>query len=118
MILDNKGFILIKELSSPEYPDIFDPRILLSCLDPSIIMNPLYNRFKSIIITSGTLSPINFYTKILNLSPIEINSINMTVPRKCLFPLIITSGSDLVSCLKLFRRQYQLDLKKDWMSPF
>ena len=46
-----------------------DPILRLCCLDASIALAPVLQRFRNVIVTSGTLSPINTYTKILNFTP-------------------------------------------------
>jgi hypothetical protein len=46
------------------------------------------------VITSGTLSPIDLYPKILNFHPVVIQSFPMTLTRECICPLVLTRGSD------------------------
>ena len=47
------------------------PVLYYACLDASIAIKPVFERFKSVIITSGTLSPLEMYPKILgNNSPL------------------------------------------------
>ena len=46
------------------------------------------------IITSGTLSPIDLYPKILDFAPVSIASLNMTLTRDCLCPVVLTRGAD------------------------
>ncbi len=41
------------------------PVLYFACLDASIAIRPVFERFKSVIITSGTLSPLEMYPKIL-----------------------------------------------------
>ena len=41
----------------------------LSCLDASLAIKPVFERFKSVIITSGTLSPLDLYPTLLNFTP-------------------------------------------------
>lgn len=53
----------------------------LSCLDASLAMKPVFAKFQSVIITSGTLSPIDLYPRILNFQPVAIQSFAMTLTR-------------------------------------
>lgn len=39
------------------------PSLQLSCLDASLAMKPIFSKFQSVVITSGTLSPIDLYPK-------------------------------------------------------
>jgi DNA excision repair protein ERCC-2 len=71
-----------------------NPGIQLACLDSSLAIAPLFKRFGSVIITSGTLSPIDLYPKLLQFSPCISASFNMSTFRPCIRPLVITRGSD------------------------
>ena len=44
---------------------VVSPVLYFACLDASIAIKPVFDRFKSVIITSGTLSPLEMYPKIL-----------------------------------------------------
>lgn len=55
--------------------------VQLSCLDASLAMKPVFSKFQSVIITSGTLSPIDLYPRILNFQPVAIQSFAMTLTR-------------------------------------
>ena len=71
-----------------------NPGIQLACLDSSLAIAPLFKRFGSVIITSGTLSPIDLYPKLLQFEPCISQSFNMSTFRPCIRPLVITKGSD------------------------
>ncbi|KXZ50909.1 hypothetical protein GPECTOR_14g156 [Gonium pectorale] len=66
----------------------------LSCLDASLAMKPVFSKFQSVVITSGTLSPIDLYPRILNFNPVAIQSFQMTLTRDCLCPVVVTRGAD------------------------
>jgi Rad3-related DNA helicase len=51
-------------------------------------------RMQSVVITSGTLSPIDLYPRILDFNPVSIASLQMTLTRECLCPVVLTRGSD------------------------
>jgi DNA excision repair protein ERCC-2 len=59
-------------------------------------MRPVFSRFQSVVITSGTLSPLNLYPRILDFHPVSIASLNMTLTRDCLCPVVLTRGTDQV----------------------
>lgn len=71
-----------------------DPVIQLSCLDASLAMKPVFTKYQTVVITSGTLSPIDLYPKILAFNPVVVESLNMTLTRDCLCPVVLTRGSD------------------------
>lgn len=69
-------------------PTISNPILHFSCLDSSIAIRPVFERFQTVIITSGTLSPPDMYPKILDFNPVVINSFTMTLARNCLLPMV------------------------------
>lgn len=58
------GFKIVYQ-PHPMDGNIADPVLTLSCLDCSLSMQPIWKSFPSVILTSGTISPINLYPKIL-----------------------------------------------------
>lgn len=51
-------------------------------------MKPVFDRFQSVVITSGTLSPLDMYPKILDFHPVIMASFTMTLARPCLLPMV------------------------------
>ena len=64
-----QGFAIIIEPFDERMPHVPDPVLQLSCLDASLAMQPIFAKFTSVIITSGTLSPIDLYPRILDFEP-------------------------------------------------
>lgn len=60
-----RGFIIITD-PYPEVTGIYDPVIQLCCLDSSLAMKPVLEHFQSVVLTSGTISPLNLYPKLLD----------------------------------------------------
>ena len=87
-------FAIIMEPNGSSIPGAVDPVIQLACLDSSLAIAPLFKRFGSVVITSGTLSPIDLYPKLLQFEPCVSESLNMSTFRPCIRPLVITRGSD------------------------
>lgn len=73
---------------------VFNPVLRLCCLDASIAMEHIFRNFRNVIITSGTLSPVEMYPKILNFVPTSIVEIGATLDRNSISPVIITKGND------------------------
>jgi len=88
------GFSLILEPYDERYPNIPDPVFQLCCLDASLAVRPVFEKFQSVFITSGTLSPIELYPRLLSFNPVCIASLPMTLTRDCLRPMVITRGAD------------------------
>eukprot|EP01039_Chlorochromonas_danica_P002251 gene2251-2465_t len=92
-----EGFAVIIEPQGSIVSGVSEPLVQLSCLDSSIAIKPVLERFQSVIITSGTLSPIDLYPKLLNFQPVVRMSLPMSVFRPCLLPTIVTRGNDQIA---------------------
>jgi len=100
-----KGFTIIIEPSDDKVAGVvgvFNPILNLSCLDASIAMRPVFERFQSVVITSGTLSPLDMYPKMLDFHPITMASFTMTLARQCILPMIVAKGNDQVALTSKF----------------
>ena len=56
----SQGFKVVFQ-PHPMDGDIADPLITLSCLDASLPLKPIWRSFPSVILTSGTISPLTLY---------------------------------------------------------
>lgn len=83
-----KGFTIIVEPFDDKTPTVSNPILHFSCLDSSIAIKPVFDRFQTVVITSGTLSPLDMYPKILNFHPVIMSSFTMTLARPCLLPMV------------------------------
>jgi len=90
----SKGFAIVIEPNGSIIPGVYEPTLQLACLDASIAIKPVFERFSSVIITSGTLSPLDLYPRLLNFQPVIRVSLDMSVFRTPICPLVITQGSD------------------------
>ena len=99
-----EGFLLIMEPFESNNSTLLNPKLHLTCLDASIAIRPVFRRFKTVLITSGTLSPLDMYPKILDFQNLVTTSASfqMTLSRKCFCPLIVTRGSDQVAVSSKF----------------
>eukprot|EP00842_Homolaphlyctis_polyrhiza_P000296 jgi/Hompol1/1267/HPOL_000643-RA len=97
-----KGFILILEPFENDLDTIPNPVLHFVCLDATFAIKPVFDRFKTVIITSGTLSPMELYPTLLGFEPVVIESYQMTLTRTCFLPLVITRGSDQVTISSKF----------------
>lgn len=89
-----QGFVVIID-PFPESEAIYDPRLLLYCVDSSIAMRPVLRRYQSVVLTSGTISPLAMYPKILGMeNVVSTESFTMSMERNCICPLIVTKGPD------------------------
>ncbi|RLU24136.1 hypothetical protein DMN91_004346 [Ooceraea biroi] len=91
------GFTIIVEPFDDKTPTILNPILYFTCLDSSIAIKPIFDRFQSVVITSGTLSPLDMYPKILNFKPVIMSSFTMTLARPCLLPMVVAKGNDQVA---------------------
>ncbi|KAI5449382.1 TFIIH/NER complex ATP-dependent 5'-3' DNA helicase subunit [Naganishia albida] len=97
-----KGFLLILEPYETEHATVPNPIFHFVCLDPALAMGPVFERFSSVIITSGTISPLEMYPKMLGFQPVIMESYPMTLTRNAFLPMVITRGSDQVAISSRF----------------
>ncbi|KAI9370807.1 hypothetical protein BJX61DRAFT_513947 [Aspergillus egyptiacus] len=90
----DKGFLLILEPFESEAATVPNPILHFTCLDAAIAIKPVFDRFSSVIITSGTLSPLEMYPKMLGFTAVIQESYSMTLARRSFLPMIVTRGSD------------------------
>ena len=91
-----EGFVIIIEPFDQIVQTHHNPILQLACLDASLAIKPVFERFQSVVITSGTLSPMRFYPSILGFTPKVSKSLQMSIVRKPIRPIIVTKGSDQV----------------------
>ncbi|KAF3991253.1 hypothetical protein FT663_01722 [Candidozyma haemuli var. vulneris] len=96
------GFQLILEPFETEGATVPNPILHFTCLDASIAIKPVFDRFSSVIITSGTISPLDMYPKMMNFQTVIQESYTMTLARRSFLPMIVTKGSDQVSISSRF----------------
>ena len=90
-----KGFVVIVE----PYPDGQlrhdpDPLLQFYCMDASLATQPVFAKFRNVILTSGTISPMEIYPRILNFTPRIMKAFQIHLPRNAIRPVILTKGAD------------------------
>jgi len=88
------GFLLILEPYESDSATVPNPILHFTCLDAAIAIKPVLERFSSVIITSGTISPLEMYPKMLGFTAVVQESYPMTLARRSFLPMIVTRGSD------------------------
>lgn len=89
-----RGFVIIIEPFDEKHSTVKSPMLYFSCMDSSIAMTPIFDRFQTVVITSGTLSPMNMYPKILNFEPVIMSTFPMTLARQSILPMVSREGVD------------------------
>ena len=90
-----QGFMCVLEpVRNRHGREVRDPILQLACLDASLAIKPVFDRFQSVVITSGTLSPIDFYPKVLSFNPVVRRSLPMSIARQPIFPMVVSRGND------------------------
>lgn len=82
------GFRLLLEPFETDNATVPNPVFHLVCLDASLAIAPVFERFSSVVITSGTLSPLDMYPKMLRFEATVLESYVMTLTRDCFLPLV------------------------------
>ncbi|SCV04300.1 LAMI_0H15016g1_1 [Lachancea mirantina] len=97
-----EGFMLIIEPYEIENAAVPNPIMRFTCLDASIAIKPVFEKFSSVLITSGTISPLDMYPKMLDFETVLQESYSMTLAKKSFLPMIVTKGSDQVAISSRF----------------
>jgi Rad3-related DNA helicase len=82
------GFLLILEPFETDNATVPNPVFHFTCLDPAIAIKPVFERFSSVVITSGTISPLDMYPKMLQFTPVVIETYSMSLTRNAFLPLV------------------------------
>ncbi|KAK0635096.1 hypothetical protein B0T17DRAFT_482218 [Bombardia bombarda] len=98
-----KGFLLILEPYESDTAEVPNPVLHFTCLDAAIAIKPVFDRFRSVVITSGTISPLEMYPKMLGFVAAVQESYSMTLARRSFLPMIVTRGSDQASISTSFQ---------------
>lgn len=109
-----KGFTIIIEPFEDRTPTIPNPILHFSCMDASIAIKPIFERFQSVIITSGTLSPLDIYPKILDFRPVTMATFTMTLARTCLCPMVVGRGNDQVAISSKFETREDIAVIRNY----
>ncbi|XP_064622367.1 general transcription and DNA repair factor IIH helicase subunit XPD-like [Lineus longissimus] len=109
-----KGFVLIIEPFDDRTPTVPNPILHFSCMDASIAIKPVFDRFQTVIITSGTLSPLEIYPKILDFRPVNTASLTMTLARTCICPMIVAKGNDQVAMTSKFESREDIAVMRNY----
>ena len=54
-------------------------------------------KFQSVVITSGTLSPIEMYPRLLDFQPVVMVSLSLSMARGAICPMVVARGNDQVT---------------------
>jgi DNA excision repair protein ERCC-2 len=115
-----QGFTIIIEIPD-DYKQVnsagnqnVSPVLYFACMDASIAIRPVFERYQSVIITSGTLSPLEMYPRILDFQASNIISLPMTLARKCICPMIVARGSDQVTMSSRYETRDDLSVIRNY----
>ena len=108
------GFLLIIEPFESATATVPNPVLHLTCLDAAIAIKPVFDRFHSVIITSGTLSPLDMYPRMLNFTTVVQESFTMTLTRKSFLPMIVDRGNDQNQLTSQFEHRNDLQVQRNF----
>ena len=66
----------------------------LACFDSSLAMKYVFETVQSVVLTSGTMSPLDIYPRILDFKPVVCTSIDIDLVRNSISPIIVTMAED------------------------
>eukprot|EP01006_Ploeotia_vitrea_P066054 TRINITY_DN94260_c0_g1_i1.p1 TRINITY_DN94260_c0_g1~~TRINITY_DN94260_c0_g1_i1.p1 ORF type:complete len:772 (-),score=58.21 TRINITY_DN94260_c0_g1_i1:689-3004(-) len=99
------GFQLVYEPYDDRFSRQQDQLLQLACMDASLALKPVFDKFHCVVLTSGTLSPLDMYPKLLSFTPLIQKSFKNTLPRNCIRPMVVTKGADQVYLTSQFQQR-------------
>lgn len=88
----SEGFVVLYEpFDDNGLPDV---RLQLCCVDAALAIRPVFQKFRTVVITSGTLSPLDMYPKMLDFTPAVSESFTMSLARAIVKPMVVAKCSD------------------------
>ena len=107
----HEGFTIIAEPSPEENRGTgrsgsSGPLLQLLCLDSKLAMQSVFANSHKVIFTSGTLSPLSTFSKLLLPAALQedalTDAIDIKLPRNIISPIIVTKGVDQLSMSSKF----------------
>jgi DNA excision repair protein ERCC-2 len=108
------GFLLILEPFESATATVPNPVLHFTCLDAAIAIKPVFERFYSVIVTSGTMSPLDMYPRMLNFNTVVQESFTMTLTRQTFLPMIIDRGNDQNQVTSQFEHRNDLQVQRNF----
>ncbi|KAM0684288.1 TFIIH/NER complex ATP-dependent 5'-3' DNA helicase subunit [Mitosporidium daphniae] len=90
------------------------PVLFLSCLDATIAMRPIFEKFSSVLITSGTLSPLTMFPRLLGFRPALAESLEISLTRPSFLLLSVTRGSDQLPLSSRFSTRHDPSIVRNY----
>jgi len=97
-------------------PGAGEPVVQLACLDSSLAIAPVFKKFQSVVITSGTLSPIDMFPRLLRFEPRVSETFEMSTFRPCVRPLVVSRGSDQLAVSTKFDARGDMGVVRNYGS--
>lgn len=110
---EREGIAIIFEPYN-DFTGEYQPVIRLACLDASLAIRDITNKYRNVVITSGTLSPLDTYPRMLNFQVAISASFNMSMDRRCVCPLIMTRGSDQLALSSKYNDRQTDDVPRNY----
>ncbi|CAD8076131.1 unnamed protein product [Paramecium primaurelia] len=108
-----EGFKVI--FQSNNYEGTLNEKLMtLACFDSSLAMKNIFTTFQSVILTSGTMSPIEIYPKMLDFKPVVAKSIDIELTRNSIQPIIVTMSEDGTELTSEFTLRNNEDVSRNY----
>lgn len=110
---EKEGMAVITE-PYDDFTGDYRPLLRIACLDASLAIRWIVEKFRCVVITSGTLSPLDTYPRMLNFQVVVSASFNMSMDRRCVCPLVMTRGSDQMALSSKYADRQTPDIPRNY----
>lgn len=86
----------------------------MACFDSSLALKPFFSKFQTVILSSGSMSPIEMYPRLLDFKPVVSQSIEIEFSRNCIQPLIVTRTEDGTVLTSDFNERNNEDVSRSY----
>lgn len=100
-----QSFCVVYEPVDERLPNVPDPVLQLACVDASLAIRPVFEKFQNVILTSGTISPMERYAQILGMRPVMMRSFRMSMQRQAMCPVIVSRGPDQAEMTSAYKKR-------------
>jgi DNA excision repair protein ERCC-2 len=110
---EKEGFVVIFE-PFDDFTGESAPVLRLVNVDAGLAFRWVMERFDTVVMTSGTLSPLEMYPRMLNFVAAVSASFHMSMDRNCVLPLILCRGADQIPLSSRYNDRQTEDVPRNY----
>jgi DNA excision repair protein ERCC-2 len=110
---EKEGFVVLFE-PYDDFTGESAPMLRLVNVDAGLAFRWVMERFDTVVMTSGTLSPLEMYPRMLSFVAAVSASFHMSMDRNCVLPLILCRGVDQIALSSRYNDRQTSDTPRNY----